>query len=156
MQVDKIKSTKKGLVAEAYNYRLTNSNILYSLLCEIELTGKLAAPRTGNSMNGTFKAGELEYIYKISPVEMEGRGIVYNISFMEKESNDDPNMPTKRARENYLKILDTMYQIIKTFIKDKNPLYLGISSKDKSGYYNLYDRLWKSSSYQPYEHGKKT
>ena len=118
MKIDKMRLTKNGYIAE-YKYRLTNANILHSILYEITLTGKLAVPRVGNSEEGTFKAGDMEYIYKIEPIEMKGRGIIWNIAFTENKSNSINNMPTGNAKDNYIKILDTMYQIIKEFIKDK-------------------------------------
>lgn len=149
MKIDKIKSTKKGLVAE-YKYKLTNTGIMSSLIREIQLTGKLAVPRVGNSDDGIFKAGNLEYIYKIDPIELEGRGTVWNISFGEKDPSDIKNMPTGNAKSNYIKILDTMYQVIKDFIKDKDPQYIGLSSMDKSGYYGIYSNLHKSNPLSGY------
>jgi hypothetical protein len=65
--------------------------------------------------------------------------------FDEKYNDKSSNEPTGNARENYIRILSTMYKIILDFAEKEKPKYMGISSLDKSGYRNIYNNLSKTN-----------
>jgi len=71
-------------------------------------------------------------------------GLFYNIQFTPK--GEVTSIP-KGGKENYIKILSTMYKIIVDFIEKEKPNYVGISSLDgNKNYHTVYNRLTDNSS----------
>jgi hypothetical protein len=119
---------------------------------EIKLSVENSAKIDGDIFEGSFKVGNMEYEYSIDNMDnpYKDGGIFYNVSFKEKNNNKKQNEPTGNAKENYIKILSTMYKIIVNLIKSQNPEYIGISSFDKSGYWNIYNNLTKTNPIDGY------
>ena len=141
-----------------YNYSPTLTSLLSSQLYEmkvneIKLNPKNAVETYGDINNGDFTVGDYDYNYRIINMENNpyNSNSFYNIDFIEiGNSNPDPNLPTGNAKENYIKILSTMYKIILDFIENVKPEYMGISSLDNSGYWNIYNNLIKSNPLSGY------
>lgn len=141
-----------------YNYPTTLTSLLSSQLYEmkvneIKLNPENAVEIYGDLDNGDFTVGDYDYNYRI--VNMENNPYnsdsFYNISFSEVGNNKpDPSLPTGNARENYIKILSTMYKIILDFVENVKPEYIGISSLDDSGYWNIYNNLIKTNPLHGY------
>lgn len=136
-----------------YNYPSTLTSLLSSQLHEmkineIKLNPENAVKIYGDINNGDFTVGNYDYNYRIINMENNpyNNNSFYNIDFSEIGNNKpDPNLPTGNAKENYIKILSTMYKIILDFIETVKPEYIGISSLDDSGYWNIYNNLIKSN-----------
>jgi hypothetical protein len=140
-----------------YNYTSSlSSKILTQLhelkVNEITLSSENAVEISGDLFGGEFKVGNVEYIYSIKniPNPYKDNGLFYNIQFDEKYSDKSSNEPTGNAKENYIKILSTIYKIILDFTKKEKPEYIGISSLDKSGYWNIYNNLTKTNKLPGY------
>jgi len=119
---------------------------------EIALNPNNAVEIYGDLFSGEFKVGNIEYIYSIKniPSPYKDGELFYNIQFDEKNNNESSNEPTGNARENYIKILSTMYKILLDFVEQEKPEYIGISSLDKSGYRNIYNNLTKTNKLPGY------
>lgn len=141
-----------------YNYSPTLTSLLSSQLYEmkvdeIKLNPENAVETYGDINNGDFTVGDYDYNYRIINMENNpyNSNSFYNIDFSEIGNyKSDPNLPTGNAKENYIKILSTMYKIILDFIKNVKPEYIGISSLDNSGYWNIYNNLIKSNPLSGY------
>jgi phosphopantetheine adenylyltransferase len=140
-----------------YNYTPKLSNKIFSQLHElkvneIDLNPNNAVEIYGDLFSGEFKVGNIEYIYSIKniPSPYKDEELFYNIQFDEKNNNESSNEPTRNARENYIKILSTMYKILLDFVEQEKPEYIGISSLDKSGYGNIYNNLTKTNTIPGY------
>jgi hypothetical protein len=127
---------------------------LYELkVNEITLNTSNAVKINGDLFDGEFKVGDIEYIYSVRSMPnpyKNDEGLFYNIQFDEKYNDGSSNEPTGNAKENYIKILSTMYKIILDFVENKKPKYIGISSLDKSGYQNIYNNLTKTNKIPGY------
>lgn len=123
------------------------STIYEMKINEINLNPNNAVDIKGDIFGGEFKVGNIEYIYSIKniPNPYQDLGLFYNIQFDEKHNDKSSNEPTGNARENYIKILSTMYKIILDFAEKEKPKYMGVSSLDKSGYRNIYNNLSKTN-----------
>jgi hypothetical protein len=140
-----------------YNYTPKLSNKIFSQLHELKVNEIALNPNNaveiyGDLFSGEFKVGNIEYIYSIKniPSPYKDKELFYNIQFDEKNSNESSNEPTGNARENYIKILSTMYKILLDFVEQEKPEYIGISSLDKSGYGNIYNNLTKTNKIPGY------
>jgi hypothetical protein len=96
-----------------------------------------------------FQAGNKVYTYDIKSMPnpyKEDLGLFYNISFTPK---DDITSKPLEGKENYIKILSTMYKIILDFAKEVKPEYIGIASLDNDGsknYHKVYANLTNNKS----------
>lgn len=140
-----------------YNYTPKLSNKIFSQLHELKVNEIALNPNNaveiyGDLFSGGFKVGNIEYIYSIKniPSPYKDGELFYNIQFDEKNNNESSNEPTGNARENYIKILSTMYKILLDFVEQEKPEYIGISSLDKSGYKNIYNNLTKTNKLPGY------
>ena len=123
------------------------STIYEMKINEINLNPNNAVDIKGDIFGGEFKVGNIEYVYSIKniPNPYQDLGLFYNIQFDEKYNDKSSNEPTGNARENYIRILSTMYKIILDFAEKEKPKYIGVSSLDKSGYRNIYNNLSKTN-----------
>ena len=140
-----------------YNYTPKLSNKIFSQLHELKVNEISLNPNNaveiyGDLFSGEFKVGNIEYIYSIKNISSpyKDEELFYNIQFDEKNNNESSNEPTRNARENYIKILSTMYKILLDFVEQEKPEYIGISSLDKSGYGNIYNNLTKTNTIPGY------
>jgi hypothetical protein len=132
-----------------YDYTPSLSNKILTQLHELKvneitLNSDSAVEINGDIFEGEFKIGDIEYEYSIDPMDNPyDSEEFFSISFTERGTRK--NIPTGNAKENYIKILSTMYKIILDFIQNQKPEYIGISSLDKSGYWNIYNNLTKTN-----------
>ena len=157
---DTIKTPLNEWVANIlkYNYTPKLSNKIFSQLHELKvneiaLNSNNAVEIYGSLTNGDFTVGEHDYNYRIIKLDKNpyNSNLFYNIDFHEiGNKNPNPSSPTGNAKENYIKILSTMYKIILDFTKEEKPEYIGISSLDESGYGNIYNNLTKTNKIPDY------
>ena len=126
-----------------FNQPKTIQQYLIESINEISLSKENAAKINGDLTGGTFTVGDITYEYSIKniPNPYKDLGLFYNIQFT--PSGEVTSIP-KGGKENYIKILSTMYKIILDFIEKEQPTYVGISSLDNSGdknYHTVYNRL---------------
>ena len=141
-----------------YNYTPKLSNKIFSQLHELKineiaLNSNNAVEIYGSLTNGEFTVGEHDYNYRIIKLDKNpyNSNLFYNIDFHEiGNKNPNPSSPTGNAKENYIKILSTMYKIILDFTEEEKPEYIGISSLDESGYGNIYNNLTKTNKIPNY------
>jgi hypothetical protein len=131
-----------------FNYEKTMYHKLYDTLNEITLSKENAVEVNGDLTGGTFQVGNItyEYIIKNIPNPYKDSGLFYNISF-----NPEGNVIAEplEGRENYIKILSTMYKVIIDFIEKEKPEYVGIASMDNDGsknYHRIYANLTDNKS----------
>jgi hypothetical protein len=121
----------------------TLQHYLIENINEISLSKENAVDVNGDLTGGTFTVGDITYEYNIKniPNPYKNLGLFYNIQFTPR--GEVTSIP-KGGKENYIKILSTMYKIIVDFIEKEKPEYIGISSLDNSGdknYHTVYNRL---------------
>jgi hypothetical protein len=141
-----------------YNYIPKLSNIIFSQLHELKVNEITLNPNNaveiyGDLNNGDFTVGEYDYNYRIIKLDKNpyNSNSFYSIDFHEiGNKNPNPSLPTRNAKENYIKILSTIYKIILDFTKEIKPEYIGISSLDESGYWNVYNNLTKTNQIPGY------
>jgi len=126
-----------------FNQPQTIQQYLIESINEISLSKENAVDINGDLTGGTFTVGDITYEYNIKniPNPYKDLGLFYNIQFTPK--GEVTSIP-KGGKENYIKILSTMYKIIVDFIEKEQPDYIGISSLDSSGgknYHTVYNRL---------------
>jgi len=126
-----------------FNQPKTIQQYLVENINEISLSKENAADINGDLTGGTFTVGDIIYEYSIKNISnpYKDLGTFYNIQFTPRgEVTSTP----KGGKENYIKILSTMYKIIVDFIEKEKPTYVGISSLDNTGgknYHTVYNRL---------------
>jgi hypothetical protein len=126
-----------------FNQPKTIQQYLVENINEISLSKENAADINGDLTGGTFTVGDITYEYSIKNISnpYKDLGTFYNIQFTPRgEVTSTP----KGGKENYIKILSTMYKIIVDFIEKEKPTYIGISSLDNTGdknYHTVYNRL---------------
>jgi hypothetical protein len=150
---DSIKSPINEWVIDTpkYDYTPKLSNKIFSQLHELKVNEIILNPNNaveiyGDSNNGDFTVGEYDYNYRIIKLDKNpyNSDSFYNIDFHEiGNKKPNPSLPTGNAKENYIKILSTIYKIILDFTQNISPKYIGISSLDESGYWNIYNNLTK-------------
>ena len=121
----------------------TLQHYLIENINEISLSKENTVDINGDLTGGTFTVGDITYEYSIKniPNPYKDLGLFYNIQFT--PSGEVTSIP-KGGKENYIKILSTIYKIIVDFIEKEKPEYVGISSLDNSGdknYHTVYNRL---------------
>jgi hypothetical protein len=126
-----------------FNQPKTFVDKLCESLNEISLNPNNAAEIYGDLTYGKFQVGDIIYVYDIkqvkNPYDDEGR--FYNIMF---HPQDNITSIPQQGKENYIKILNTMYKVILNFIEEAEPEYIGISSLDNMGdrnYHRVYANL---------------
>jgi hypothetical protein len=126
-----------------FSYPRTLAENLWYTINEITLNPSNAVEIYGGLTNGKFQVGEVKYVYNISqaknPYNDDGR--FYNISF---HPEGNITSTPQQGKENYIKILNTMYKIILDFAEEVEPEYIGISSMDNGSsknYHNVYANL---------------
>jgi cytidyltransferase-like protein len=133
------------LDVEKFNYPRTIHEDLWYTLNEIILNPNSAVEINGNLTRGKFQVGNIIYEYdiKIIPNPYNDGGNFANISFYPE--GDKISTPTGTStKENYIKILSTMYKIILNFAEEAEPDYVGISSMDNTSnknYHMVYANL---------------
>lgn len=131
-----------------FNQPKTTQQHLIESINEINLSRDNAVKIDGDLTGGRFKVGTVTYEYNIKHIKNPYKelGSFYNIQFTpEGEVTSIP----KGGKENYIKILSTMYKIIVDFVEEEKPEYIGISSLDNSGdknYHTVYNRLTSNTS----------
>jgi len=133
------------LDVEKFNYPRTIHEDLWCTLNEIILNPNSAVEINGNLTRGKFQVGNIIYEYdiKIIPNPYNDGGNFANISFYPE--GDKISTPTGTStKENYIKILSTMYKIILNFAEEAESDYIGISSMDNTSnknYHMVYANL---------------
>lgn len=141
-----------------YNYTSKLSNKIFSQLHELKVNEITLNPNNaveiyGDLNNGDFTVEEYDYNYRIIKLDKNpyNSNSFYNIDFHEiGNKNPNSSLPTGNAKENYIKILSTIYKIILDFTEKEKPEYIGISSLDESGYGNIYNNLTKTNKIPGY------
>jgi len=140
---------------EKYNRPLELYENLWHTINEITLNPNNAAEIFGDVNNGKFQIGDIIYLYNIKQIHnpYNDKKTFYNIQF--HPENNITSIPTGTStKEQYIKILNTMYKIILDFINEVKPDYIGISSMDNDGsknYHTVYNNLTKSNTIPGYE-----
>ena len=142
-ELTKLKENDIYLDIPKFNQPKTIQHYLIESINEISLSKENAVDINGDLTGGTFTVGDVTYEYSIKniPNPYEDLGLFYNIQFTPK--GEVVSIP-KGGKENYIKILSTMYKIIVDFLEKQQPEYVGISSLDNSGgknYHTVYNRL---------------
>ena len=127
-----------------FNYKKTLTENLWHTLNEITLSKDNAVKINGDLTGGNFKVGDITYNYNIvnliNPYSND-LGKFYNIQFTPEENiTSNP----QGGKENYIKILSTMFKIISDFAEKEKPEYIGIASMDNDGsknYHKVYNNL---------------
>lgn len=128
-------------------------------LHEIKLNPQNSVETDGDEMDGSFVVGDFKYIYKIYEMNMEDIGEeyinkkFYNIYFHPEEYKESKPLGNTSS-SNYIKILNTMYNIILRFSHKHKPDYIGISSLDNNSsknYHSLYNDLTKEHPLPGYQ-----
>ena len=126
-----------------FNYKKTLTESLWNTINEISLSKDNAVEINGDLTGGYFKVGNITYTYSIKNIPNPYRdlGLFYNIQFTPEENTT--SIP-QGGKENYIKILSTMYKIITDFIEKEKPEYIGISSlnnDESKNYHKIYANL---------------
>jgi hypothetical protein len=143
LELTKLRENDIYLDIPKFNQPKTIQHYLIESINEISLSKENAVDINGDLTGGTFTVGDVTYEYSIKniPNPYEDLGLFYNIQFTPK--GEVVSIP-KGGKENYIKILSTMYKIIVDFLEKQQPEYVGISSLDNSGgknYHTVYNRL---------------
>lgn len=144
---DNIKNSTNEYILDTpkFNQPKTFIDKLNESLNEITLNPSNSVEIYGNLTNGKFQADDMTYIYDIKQIKnpYDDGGRFYNIMFHPKDNiTSSPTSDT--TKENYIKILNTMYKIILDFAEEAEPEYIGISSLDNDGsknYHKIYANL---------------
>jgi hypothetical protein len=127
-----------------YDYPKTLAENLWHTLNEITLNPSNAVEIYGDLTNGKFQVGDNIYVYDIKQVSnpYNDGGRFFNIMFHPEDNKTD--VPTGTStKEDYIKILSTMYKIILDFAEEAEPEYIGISSMDNTSHKN-YHRVYNN------------
>jgi hypothetical protein len=140
---DKIQENTYTLDIPKFNYPKTLTENLWSTLNEITLSKDNAVKINGNLTGGDFKVGNITYIYAINSIinPYKDGGKFYNISFYPEDNISEKPLGSK---ENYVKVLSTMFKIISDFAEKEKPEYIGIAAMDNDGsknYHKVYANL---------------
>jgi hypothetical protein len=133
---------------DKFDHPKTIQQHLIENINEISLSKENAVDINGDLTGGTFKVGDITYEYNIKniPNPYKDLGLFYNIQFTPRgEITSTP----KGGKENYIKILSTMYKIIVDFLEKEKPEYVGLSSLDNNrnkNYHTVYNRLTDNPS----------
>lgn len=133
---------------EKFNYQKTISENLWHTLNEISLSKENAVEINGDLIGGKFTVGDQTYSYAIKSMDSPygDLGRLWNIQFHPEENVT--SIP-QGGKENYIKILSTMYKIIVDFAEKEKPEYIGIASLDNDNsknYHKVYANLTGNKS----------
>jgi cytidyltransferase-like protein len=134
------------LDTEKYNRPRTIHENLWHTLNEITLTSDNAVEINGDLTKGKFQVGNIKYTYDIKQVSnpYDDGGRFFNIMF---HPEDNITSTPQEGKENYIKILSTMYKVILDFAEEAEPEYIGISSLDNNkNYHMVYANLTDNKS----------
>lgn len=136
------------LDTEKYNRPKTICENLWHTLNEITLTPDNAVETYGNLDRGKFQVGNTTYTYDIKQVSnpYNDGGRFFNIMFHPEEN---VTSTPQEGKENYIKILSTMYKVILDFAEEAEPEYIGIASMDNNNsknYHMVYANLTDNKS----------
>jgi phosphopantetheine adenylyltransferase len=140
--------------SDKHNYPKLFHHRLHESISELNLSGDNVGNINGDSLSGEFNIGDMIYIYNIVKIKnpYNDKGLFYNIAFHPKgNKTDEPTGDISGG--DYVRILNTMYKIIKDFINEYNPEYVGISSRDNDyskNYHNIYANLVKNNNISGY------
>jgi cytidyltransferase-like protein len=129
-----------------YNRQKTIQENLCYTLNEITLNPNSAVEINGNLTKGKFQVGNIKYAYDIKQVSnpYDDGGRFFNIMF---HPEDNITSTPQEGKENYIKILSTMYKVILDFAEEAEPEYIGISSLDNNkNYHMVYANLTDNKS----------
>jgi hypothetical protein len=126
-----------------FNYPKTLTENLWHTINELTLNPSNAAEIYGGLTNGKFQVGDIIYAYDIAQVKnpYNDDGRFYNIMF---HPEDNVTSTPQQGKENYIKILNTMYKVILDFAEEAEPEYIGIASLDNNdtkNYHKIYANL---------------
>lgn len=126
-----------------FNQPKTIQQYLVENINEISLSKENAVKINGKPNRGEFTVGDITYIYSIDIIRnpYNDGGKFYNVSFYPRGNASDEPL---KGKENYIKILSTMYKIIVDFAEMYKPEYMGLASMDNTGdknYHNVYAAL---------------
>jgi hypothetical protein len=136
------------LDSEKHNHPRTIYENLWHTLNEIILNPNNAVDIFGSLSGGKFQVDNIIYVYDIRQVKNpynDGEQF-YNIFFYPE---DNKTSFPQGGKENYIKILNTMYKIILDFAEEVEPEYIGISSLDNDenkNYHMVYANLTDNKS----------
>jgi cytidyltransferase-like protein len=134
------------LDSEKYNRPRTIQENLWHTLNEITLNPDNAVEINGDLTKGKFQVGNIKYTYDIKQVSnpYDDGGRFFNIMFYPE---DNITSTPQEGKENYIKILSTMYKVILDFAEEAEPEYIGISSLDNNkNYHMVYANLTDNKS----------
>jgi cytidyltransferase-like protein len=134
------------LDTEKYNRPRTIHENLWHTLNEITLNSDNAVEINGDLTKGKFQVGNIKYTYDIKQVSnpYDDGGRFFNIMF---HPEDNITSTPQEGKENYIKILSTMYKVILDFAEEAEPEYIGISSLDNNkNYHMVYANLTDNKS----------
>ena len=140
--------------SEKHNYPKLFHHRLHESISELNLSGDNVGNINGDSLSGEFNIGDMIYVYNIVKIKnpYNDKGLFYNIEFHPKGNKTDE--PTGNiSGGDYVRVLNTMYKIIKDFINEYHPEYVGISSMDNDyskNYHNIYANLVKNNNIPGY------
>jgi hypothetical protein len=130
------------LNSEKYTYSKTFVDKLCESLHEIVLSKDNAVEIYGDLTGGKFQVGNTTYMYDIKQVSnpYNDGGRFFNIMFHPEEN---VTSTPQEGKENYIKILSTMYKVILDFAEEAEPEYIGIASIDNNNknYHRVYVNL---------------
>jgi len=140
--------------SEKHNYPKLFHHRLHESISELNLSGDNVGNINGDSLSGEFNIGDMIYVYNIVKIKnpYNDKGLFYNIEFHPKGNKTDEPTGNISGRD-YVRVLNTMYKIIKDFINEYNPEYVGISSMDNDyskNYHNIYANLVKNNNIPGY------
>lgn len=126
-----------------FNQPKTFVDKLRESIHEITLSKDNAVEIYGGLTNGKFQVGDIIYVYDIAQVTnpYKDNGRFYNIMFYPEGTVT--SIP-QQGKENYIKILSTMYKVILDFAEEAEPEYIGIASldnDDSKNYHTIYANL---------------
>jgi hypothetical protein len=115
------------LDTEKYNRPKTFIDKLCESLNEITLNPSNAVEIYGDLTKGKFQVGDITYEYDIKQVSnpYNDGGRFFNIMF---HPEDNKTSTPQEGKENYIKILSTMYKVILDFAEEAEPEYIGVAS----------------------------
>jgi nicotinamide mononucleotide adenylyltransferase len=140
--------------SEKHNYPKLFHHRLHESISELNLSGDNVGNINGDSLSGEFNIGDMIYVYNIVKIKnpYNDKGLFYNIEFHPKGNKTDE--PTENiSGGDYVRVLNTMYKIIKDFINEYHSEYVGISSMDNDyskNYHNIYANLVKNNNIPGY------
>ena len=150
----------KDIIPLTQKEQLLNESL--SVIKEITLDTKNAAPIKGGLKGGSFQVGDIKYGYTVydfdfsvilpgdkDQIRLEPRTIDIGFSVEGDAKDLTSNLP-KGGKENLIKIYSTIFKIITVAATSLRPNNIMISSFDTSGYFPIYSNLTKTNNLPGY------